>query len=377
MAKKAKQAKEPVRLRIKELANGNKSIYLDLYRDGRREYEFLKLYLIPERSQLDKRQNAETLKAANAIKAQRVIDLANGAAGLKTSGKGKILLLDWVEIYEDSAQTTSTQKTNRSFYNLLKGYAPANMKLEDVDAAFCVEFIDHLTNGYKKKNGATLTATSAAVYCGKFNAVLNKAERKGLIGKNPMRELEKDEKITAKSAARAYLEISEVKALIETDCKKKDVKRAFLFACFCGLRCSDIKNLTWGDLKTDGDKNNIISIKQQKTGTLLYLPLSSNALRWLPKERGAEKDNIFILPPSQSGINNVLSRWAAAAGITKHISFHTSRHTFATMMLTLGADLYTTSKLLGHANISTTQIYAEIIDQKKIDAVNLTNTIFK
>ena len=64
------------------------------------------------------------------------------------------------------------------------------------------------------------------------------------------------------------------------------------------------------------------------------------------------------------------------AGVTKHISFHTSRHSFATMMLTLGADLYTTSKLLGHSNVKTTQIYANIVDSKKVAAVHLLDKAF-
>ena len=66
-----------------------------------------------------------------------------------------------------------------------------------------------------------------------------------------------------------------------------------------------------------------------------------------------------------------LQHWAKVAGITKHISFHVARHTHATMMLTLGADLYTVSKLLGHKNIATTQIYAKIVDKKKEEAIGL------
>lgn len=73
--KKAVKAKEPIRLRFKELANGNKSLYLDTYRDGKRSYEFLKLYLIPETNEEAKMRNANTLQAANSIKAQKSSNL--------------------------------------------------------------------------------------------------------------------------------------------------------------------------------------------------------------------------------------------------------------------------------------------------------------
>ena len=71
-----------------------------------------------------------------------------------------------------------------------------------------------------------------------------------------------------------------------------------------------------------------------------------------------------------------LKEWAKNAGVMKKITYHTGRHTFATMMLTLGVDLYTVSKLLGHSNVKTTQIYAKIINKKKDDAVNLVNGLF-
>ena len=69
--------KEPVRLRRKKLTNGNVSLYLDIYWNGTREYEFLKLYLIPEKSKSDKDKNRETLKLANSVKAQRIIEIQN------------------------------------------------------------------------------------------------------------------------------------------------------------------------------------------------------------------------------------------------------------------------------------------------------------
>ncbi len=84
----------------------------------------------------------------------------------------------------------------------------------------------------------------------------------------------------------------------------------------------------------------------------------------------------FTLPASDATINYHVKKLVKAAGVEKKVSFHCSRHTFATMMLTLGVDIYTTSKLLGHANVTTTAIYAKIVDKKKVDAMNLVNDLF-
>lgn len=377
--KKQQKAKEPVRIRFKELANGNKSIYLDVYHDGRRQYEFLKLYLVTETSIWDKQQNVETMKAANAIKAQRIIELANGAAGLKDNNKSKMLLADWLDYYYNTLTnlSISAKTLARRALDLVVEFGGRERKMCEVDKAFCAGFVDYVSNIYKKSNGQPLQKKSVLDYCNRLNFALNKAVKDGILTDNPFKKLDRSERVAVVKTKRCYLTIDEVKAMIDTDCKtNKAVKMAFLFSCFCGLRCSDIKKLKWGDIKNDGEQTKII-ISQQKTKEPIYLPLSAAALNWLPAREGkTANSNVFVLP-SPSSIENAVRRWAAAAGIDKHVTFHTARHTFATMMLTLGADLYTTSKLLGHTNIQTTQIYAEIIDQKKIDAVNLTNNIFK
>ena len=119
-----------------------------------------------------------------------------------------------------------------------------------------------------------------------------------------------------------------------------------------------------------------LQLQMQKTKEPLYLPISEQAQKFMPNRGTASIDSkIFNLPTGQC-CNDNIDKWAKAAGITKKVTFHVARHTFATMMLTLGADLYTTSKLLGHTNILTTQIYAKIINKKKDEAVNLTNGIF-
>ena len=110
---------------------------------------------------------------------------------------------------------------------------------------------------------------------------------------------------------------------------------------------------------------------QQKTGEPVYVPLSQNAIQWLPEKNKSEADGKVYSLPHVSTIEKWLSSWAEDAGLKKHITYHVSRHTFATLTLTYGADLYTVSKLLGHSNIQTTQIYAKIVDENKRKAVNL------
>ena len=99
---------------------------------------------------------------------------------------------------------------------------------------------------------------------------------------------------------------------------------------------------------------------------------------WLP-ERTDEDDEglVFRDLPSAPTVSEMHNDWAKDAKIDKYVTYHTSRHTFGTIKLTAGADLYTTSKLMGHADVRTTQIYAKIIDSKKIEAINLVDKMFQ
>ena len=146
--------------------------------------------------------------------------------------------------------------------------------------------------------------------------------------------------------------------------------------CFTGLRLSDVRSLTWGKIvKAPDGKTLYIRIKMQKTQKLINVPLSKEAVDCLnPKENPEEP--IFTLPTGTSNIERNIEKWMQNAHIDKHITYHCSRHTAATMLLTLGADIYTTSKLLGHANVNTTAIYAKIVDQKKVETVNLVDDFF-
>ena len=387
--KQTVKLKEPVRIRFKQLSNGNQSIYLEYYTGdvirkenyvgGKRKYEFLKLYLIPERTREDKAKNEVTLALAKAIQSRRIVEVQNDAHGFQNTNKSRVNLLDYLEnIGKQSAEQGSRNyaRTVLNTVRALRLFRGDYIAFRDVDKEFLSEFTDYLRQMPKAskygvlKTGGRLSNNSVVSYYGTLRTAINRAYKEGIITVNPTKEFDFASKVRQEPSRREYLTIDELKTLINTECRHEIVKRAFLFSCLCGLRVSDIRKLRWCDLQRSGGRVRI-EITMQKTKEPLYLPISDEALKWLP-ERGEANGSDFIFPLTHEGtVNDTLQHWAKVAGITKHISFHVSRHTHATMMLTLGADLYTVSKLLGHKNIATTQIYAKIVDKKKEEAIGL------
>ena len=387
--KQTVKLKEPVRIRFKQLSNGNQSIYLEYYTGdvirkenyvgGKRKYEFLKLYLIPERTREDKAKNEATLALAKAIQSRRIVEVQNDTHGFQNTNKSRVNLLDYLEnIGKQSAEQGSRNyaRTVLNTVRALRLFRGDYIAFRDVDKEFLSEFTDYLRQMPKAskygalKTGGRLSNNSVVSYYGTLRTAINRAYKEGIITVNPTKEFDFASKVRQEPSRREYLTIDELKTLINTECRHEIVKRAFLFSCLCGLRVSDIRKLRWCDLQRSGRRVRI-EITMQKTKEPLYLPISDEALKWLP-ERGEANDSDFIFPLTHEGtVNDTLQHWAKVAGITKHISFHVARHTHATMMLTLGADLYTVSKLLGHKNIATTQIYAKIVDKKKEEAIGL------
>ena len=387
--KQTVKLKEPVRIRFKQLSNGNQSIYLEYYTGdvirkenyvgGKRKYEFLKLYLIPERTREDKAKNEATLALAKAIQSRRIVEVQNDAHGFQNTNKSRVNLLDYLEnIGKQSAEQGSRNyaRTVLNTVRALRLFRGDYIAFRDVDKEFISEFTDYLRQMPKAskygvlKTGGRLSNNSVVSYYGTLRTAINRAYKEGIITVNPTKEFDFASKVRQEPSRREYLTLDELKTLINTECRHEIVKRAFLFSCLCGLRVSDIRKLRWCDLQRSSGRVRI-EITVQKTKEPLYLPISDEALKWLP-ERGEANGSDFIFPLTHEGtVNDTLQHWAKVAGITKHISFHVSRHTHATMMLTLGADLYTVSKLLGHKNIATTQIYAKIVDKKKEEAIGL------
>ena len=381
--KKINRESSFVTLRTKPVSKGRLSFYLDIYKDGIRKYEFLKLYLVPATNEAAKIQNANTEQAAKAIRNQRELEIIQGKGGLAPVSNSKLLLLDWMEEYRKmklaTGQSNERALSVEKVKTHLKAYASEKTKLSAVDSDFCKGFVSYLgnaTSGKHTKNSKQLASSTANAYFQIFTSALNEAVRQKKIAANPVLYLSREDKkpIKAERSNRTFLTIEEVKKLASTEYKNDNIKRAFLFACFTGLRISDIRNLTWGNI-VERDKACYVTITMQKTREPLTIKLNKQAEKWLPKKDGTK--DVFDLPVYNSIINDNLKRWAKSAGIEKSVCFHMSRHTFATMELTLGADLYVVSKLLGHNDVSVTQIYADIINKKREEAVDLMDSAFE
>ena len=384
--KTAPKVKEPIKVRFKQLANGCQSIYLDYYSNGKRQYDFLKLYLVPEKSPIDKTQNAEILKLANNIKSTKILEMQSMAHGFKLVNiKQKMRLTDYLQaMAADSKQASgNTTKRKHQVYNILIKrlieYAGEQTTFKQVTKEFCSGFIEYLNTASNRvyRPGFSETFTSGLLaentkynYIKTLNVALNKAVREGILQNNPLAMLPRHERPKRQLDNREYLTIDEVRQLVNTPCRKSIVKNAFLFSCFCALSYAEVTSLTWGQIRTDNDGLKVIRYTREKTKKPEYLQLSDEALKFLPDSAGkTAKDRVF--PLSNNGYTNeTLKSWILAAGITKRITFHVGRHTNATLLLSLGVPIETVSKLLGHADIQTTQIYAKVIDKNKRDAVS-------
>ena len=209
--KKPAKIKEPIRLRMKELANGNKSLYLDIYRDGKRTYEYLKMYVIPETDYNARKQNQATMAAANAIKSKRIIQMTNGEAGIEN--REKVFLLDWMENYKEN-QAKRGKKDGEQIkvtIRILKDFAGERITMDQIDKAFCQEYIDYLLTEYRPK-GKRVSNFTLHTYYRILNGALNAAVRAEIIKVNPFTKINNSDKIRLPESKRSYMTIEEVRA---------------------------------------------------------------------------------------------------------------------------------------------------------------------
>lgn len=327
--KESVKPKNFVRLRNKKLANGNKSLYLDIYRDGVRSYEFLKMYLIPEKNNVTARQqNENTLQAAEVIRSERQNAIVKGQAGITdASAKNKLLLMDWLKIYRAKLEKRQYKDISHvdNLMRILAGYKPATMaRLTGIDKDFAKGFIDYLKHDYVSYKGNKHLQNSTIVdYVRTFSVAINAAIKDGYKIINPFKLLSSDEKVKQPDSHREYLSQEELQKLMITPCRRDDIGKAYLFACFSGLRISDIRALRWKNIIVE-DGQFFAMLFMQKTGKELKIPLPDKAMEII-SIRGNDEDKVFFLP-SNPTVEDNLKKWAEAAGINKHLTFHCLSH---------------------------------------------------
>ena len=359
--------KEIIRLRRKKIQSGE-SLYLDSYFKGKRRYEFLRLYLIPERTKADRLKNEQTLRLANMVKAKRSMELFNNKYGV-TNEKPEVNLIQYIRLVMENKEKQGKTGIKSTFetliYHLTK-YRGEKILLSDPDDRYTKGFVLYLSTAISRTSGTTLKTSSQHNIYTSLKTIVHQAIKDNLLTTDPTKSIDPLRMVLPH---KEFLTEEELKRLIRTPCSKEIVKRSFLFCCFTGLRISDVRELTWKKV-TFVEQGAHINYRQKKTKIENYVPLSENAISVLPpKDDKSDSDLVFTLSP-ETTIRKTLKEWMTNAKINKHITFHSSRHTCATLLLNSGVDIYTVKEILGHTDIGTTMKYTKVIDKTKRIAVN-------
>jgi integrase len=338
-----------VKLEERPRAKGRKRIFLAINRDGDRKYSALDLWIEKE-TKANQSKNNETRKLAENVRKDVEIKLARGEYNFELRKQKK----SFTKYFEEFSKGRAGHNFSTAYkrFNAFAG----EVKFCDLDRGLCERFLKHLVDlEYATNTVNTLYA--------KFKAAIANAVTEGIISVNPAFRLYlKDE-----PAERTFLTLEEIKLLAMTPIRRfDDLKSAFLFSCFTGLRLCDIEELDYTQIK-DGR----LTYQQRKTKDFVYIKLPAQSLNYIDSKRMSGK--VFDIP-ARTTVKYSITGWGAAAGLRKHITFHVARHTAASLLIQSGVDIYTVSKLIGHKNVKTTQIYAHMLDKKKDEAIDMLPT---
>lgn len=371
-----------IELKQKKGKSGKISLYLEIYRgsyideDGKRkhirEFEFLKKYLHEEpESAKERKENREALEFANNVLAIKRADIASGKYGLHNPYKNKGSFLTYFEQKMEEKSDSPKNYANWSATMVhLNRFVSPDLTFEELDEEYMKRIRKYFEKEAVTKSNTKLSENSKYTYFNKVKACIRAAFDDGLI---PINYASKVKSFEQSESQREYLTHEELQKMIDADCKYPVLKRAFIFSCLTGLRWSDVNTLTWSEVRdenNDGEEFYKINFRQEKTDALEYLYISKVARSILGK-RKSNLDRVFIGLKYSAVYNAELVRWTQRAGINKHITFHSARHTNAVLLLENGADIYTVSKRLGHSELRTTQIYAKMVDKKNKEAAEL------
>lgn len=238
-------------------------------------------------------------------------------------------------------------------------YQRQDILLSEININFITEFEHFL----KAQEG--ISHNSACKYIKMFKRFINLALTYGWLERNPFAGY----RIKSREKERGYLTADEVDSIFNKQIGIKrvaQVRDIFIFSCYTGLAYADVKKLSKDHLITGIDKQKWIITNRTKTDIRSSIPLLPRALDILKKYENYSDSGEMLLPVlSNQKMNAYLKEVADICGISKLLTFHLARHTFATTItLTNGVPIETVSKMLGHTNLKTTQIYAKVVDTK-------------
>jgi integrase len=361
-----------MKVTLRQRDNGKKvSLYLEYYQNGKRSYEYLNLYLHSDKSskltKAQKDENKKTFDLADDIRSKRKLEAQRGSYGFTDAQKIKGSFIDYVDLLKEKRKNSQGNYGNwDSASKHLKTFAKTDVIFSQIDRRWLEKFKYYLQFEARSKSNKPLSKNTQCSYFDKIRAALKEASREEIIQRNPALDING---ITPGEPQRDFLTYDELKAMAKTECEIEILKTAFIFSALTGLRWSDINKLLWSEVQESKELGNYLRFRQKKTQGAETLPISEQAINLLGV-RGAADERVFKTLKYSAWHNIKLQQWAMRAGITKTITFHCARHTYATLQLTLGTDIYTVSKLLGHKHLKTNQIYAKVIDAKKTEAAN-------
>lgn len=363
-----------VTLRKRILKNGKISLYLDYYppiihpvTGLETRWEYLNLYLYnPARDEIEKRQNKDIETIARSIAANRHLDRIAGKFGMQRSSQFDNFLPFYERMVHKWDGNKSTQGSWVASYKTFVLFCNNKCNFGDLTPQFINEYKDYLlkkaTHIHSPKT--RITENSAYSYFNKLRACVREAYVAGLLTTNPISVIKG---ISQPETYREFLTKEELINLYNTPCGSDRLKRACMFSALTGLRLGDVVKLEWSQIQKTENMGYFIRFTQSKTKGMETLPISEEAFELLG-EMKAPSENIFENYDFRRDYR-LLQNWIQAAGIRKKITFHNFRHTFATLQLAEGTDIYTVSKLLGHKHVNTTQIYGKVIDTTKTTAM--------
>jgi len=357
-----------VTLRTRPLKNGMLSFYLDYY-PGYRDQETMKtirheglniyIYANPK-NQRERDFNVTMSEKAEAIRCRRFEAIVNERYDFFDKRKYKA---DFLEYYRKQLpkHDQKWEFVYQHFYNFVHG----KCTFEEIDVELCNKFREYLLNARQLKRDGYITRNSASGYWSTFRGFLKILYRNRLIKANINDFLEK---IEPEDVVKDYLSVEELYCLAETPCKIPVLKTASLFSCLTSLRLSDILTLCWEEIVDFAAGGKCVHTITQKTKTEDIIPISDEALKLI--EYSPEKKGLVFKGLKRCWTQVPMKEWIRSAGITKNITFHSYRRTFATLQGAAGTDIRTIQSMMAHKSITTTQRYMKVVDSNKREASN-------